>query len=126
MANKSAKSIQQLISQEQLRIAEIEEKLRTQTYFKTMPEYGPTYQYCYTTSNREIPYSEQSVDDWIRATIKHLGLRRYGHGGQTTKAILISIPDNLTEDNFEQWLSYQTEKIRKKATPRTRKKNKDV
>ena len=122
MAKKSAKSIQQLINEEQLRIAEIKEKLRTQTYFETMPEYGPTYQYCYSTSNLRIPYTEQSVDNWIRATIKHLGMRRRGHGGETTKAILISIPDNLTEDNLEQWLSHQTEKIRKKAIPKKRNK----
>ena len=121
MAKNSAKSIQQLINEEKLRIAEIEEKLRTQTYFETMPEYGPTYKYCYATSNINIPHSEQSVDNWIRATIKHLGMRRRGHGGETTKAILISIPDNLTEDNIEQWLIYQTENIRKKALPRKRK-----
>ena len=122
MAKKSAKSIQQLINEEQLRIAEIEEKLGTQTYFETMPEYGPTYQYCYSTSNLRIPYPEQSVDNWIRATMKHLGMRRRGHGGETTKAILISIPDNLTEDNLEQWLSHQTQKIRKKAIPKKRNK----
>ena len=122
MAKPSTKPIQQLISEEKLRIAEIEEKLRTQTYFETMPEYGPTYKYCYSSSNLKILYPEQSVDNWIRATIKHLGLRTRGHGGETTKAILISIPDNLTEDNIEQWLSYQTEKIRKKATPRKRNK----
>lgn len=122
MAKKSANSIQQLINEEQLRIAEIEEKLGTQTYFETMPEYGPTYQYCYSTSNLRIPYPEQSVDNWIRATMKHLGMRRRGHGGETTKAILISIPDNLTEDNLEQWLSHQTEKIRKKAIPKKRNK----
>jgi len=122
MAKPSTKSIQQLINEEQLRIVEIEEKLRTQTYFETMPEYGPTYKYCYSSSNLKIPYPEQSVDNWIRATIKHLGMRRRGHGGETTKAILISIPENLTEDNIEQWLSYQTEKIRKKALPRKRNK----
>ena len=122
MAKKSANSIQKLINDEQLRIADIEEKLGTQTYFETMPEYGPTYQYCYSTSNLRIPYPEQSVDNWIRATMKHLGMRRRGHGGETTKAILISIPDKLTEDNLEQWLSHQTEKIRKKAIPKKRNK----
>ena len=122
MAKKSAKSIQQLINEEQLKIAELEEKLGTQTYFETMPEYGPTYKYCYSTSNLKIPYPEQSVDNWIRATIKHLGMRTRGHGGETTKAILISIPNNLTEDNIEQWLSHTSEKIRKKVTPKKRNK----
>ncbi|CAB4719242.1 unannotated protein [freshwater metagenome] len=121
MAKKSAKSIQQLINEEQLKIAELEEKLGTQTYFETMPEYGPTYKYCYQTSNLNIPYPQQSVDNWIRATIKHLGMRTRGHGGETTKAILISIPDYLTEDNIEQWLNSQTEKIRKKALQKKRK-----
>ena len=54
MAKPSTKPIQQLISEEKLRIAEIEEKLRTQTYFETMPEYGPTYKYCYSSSNLKI------------------------------------------------------------------------
>ena len=124
MAKPSTKSIQQQIWEQKLKIAELEDEIRTQTYFETMPEYGPTYKYCYSTSNFTIPSPDQSVDNWIRATIKHLGIRRRGHGGETTKAILISIPENLTENNIEQWLSYQTNKIRKKSTPRKSNKGK--
>ena len=115
MAKRTAKSIQQLISEQKLRIAEIEEKLNMQIYFETMPEYGPTYTYSYDISNFGIPYPQQSVDSWVRAIIKHMATRRRGHGGAISKAVVISIPENLTKDNINQWLSYQTEKIRKRA-----------
>jgi hypothetical protein len=91
-------------------------------YFETMPEYGPNYKYCYATSNLKIPPSDESIDSWIRAVIKHMGTRSFGHGGANTNAMLISIPEFMTEEGLEKWLSYTTEKIRKKAQPRKRKK----
>lgn len=120
MAKKSAKPIQQQIWEQKLKIAELEDELKTQTYFETMPEYGPTYKYCYQTSNVHIPYPNQSIDNWIRAVIKHMGTRSFGHGGADTKAILVSIPENLSEASIEKWLAYQMEIIRKKAKPKTR------
>ena len=123
MAKKSAKPIQQQIWELKLKIAELEDELRTQTYFETMPEYGPTYKYCYQTSSLHIPYPNQSIDNWIKAVIKHMGTRRYGHGGEKTNAMLISIPEIKTEQDMERWLSYTTDKIRKKAQPKKRNKS---
>ena len=122
MVNPSTKSIQQQIWEQKLKIAELEDELLTQKYFETMPEYGPTYKYCYATSNMSINGLEQHVDNWIKAVIKHMGTRRYGHGGANTKAMLISIPEFNTEQDMERWLSYINEKIRKKATPKKRNK----
>jgi hypothetical protein len=121
MAKQSAKSIQQLIYEQKLKIVELEDELMTQTYLETMPEHGPTYQYCYGTSNFTIPYPKQSVDSWIRAVIKHMGKRSFGHGGEKTYAMLISIPEFKTEDGLERWLSYTLSKIKKKAMSRKRK-----
>ena len=120
MAKPSSKSIQQLIYEQKLKIVELEDELLTQKYLETMPEYGPTYKYCYSTSNMSIPGLEQNIDNWLKAVIKHMGTRRYGHGGEKTNAMVISIPDFKNEQNLERWLSYTTEKIRKKATPRKR------
>ena len=120
MAKPSTKSIQQLIFEQKLKIVELEDKLLTQTYLETMPEYGPTYKYCYATSNLKIPPTNQSIDSWIRAVIKHMGNRSFGHGGANTKAILISIPEFRKEEDLEKWLSYTSEKLRHKAKPRNR------
>jgi hypothetical protein len=120
MAKPSSKSIQQLIYEQKLKIVELEDELLTQKYLETMPEYGPTYKYCYSTSNMSIPGLEQNIDNWLKAVIKHMGTRRYGHGGEKTNAMVISIPDFKNEQNLERWLSYTTDKIRKKATPRKR------
>jgi len=98
-----------------LKLAELEQEYATQLYFETMPEYNPTYKYCYATSNLVIPYAYQSIDAWIRAVIKHMGLRRRGHGGEYTDAELISIPKFRTEDAMELWLKYVEEKLRTKA-----------
>ncbi len=120
MAKPSTKSIQQQIFEQKLKIVELEDKLLTQTYLETMPEYGPTYKYCYATSNLKIPPTNQSIDSWIRAVIKHMGNRSFGHGGANTKAILISIPEFRKEEDLEKWLSYTSEKLRHKAKPRNR------
>jgi hypothetical protein len=122
MAKPSSKSIQQLIYEQKLKIVELEDELLTQKYLETMPEYGPTYKYCYSTSNMSIPGLEQNIDNWLKAVIKHMGTRRYGHGGEKTNAMVISIPDFKTEQDMERWLSYINEKIRKKATPKKRNK----
>ena len=122
MAKPPSKSIQQLIYEQKLKIVELEDELLTQKYLETMPEYGPTYKYCYATSNMPIPGLEQNIDNWLKAVIKHMGNRRYGHGGEKTNAMLISIPEFKNEQSFERWLSYTTNKIRKKATPRKRNK----
>lgn len=122
MAKQSAKPIQQLIWEQKLKIAELEDELLTQTYFETMPEYGPTYKYCFQTSNIHIPYPNQSIDNWIKAVIRHMATRSFGHGGADTKAILVSIPENISEKGREEWLSFINDKLRKAATPKTRAK----
>jgi hypothetical protein len=122
MAKPSTKSIQQQIWEQKLKIVELEDEIRTQAYFETMPEYGPTYAYCYASSNLKISYADESIDNWIRAVIKHMKTRSHGHGGAYTNALLISIPEFKNEQGIEKWLSYTTDKIRKKATPRKRNK----
>jgi hypothetical protein len=118
MAKPSTKSIQQQIWEQKLKIAELEDDIRTQSYFETMPEYGPTYKYCYATSNFTIPNPQQNIDSWIRAVIQHMGTRSFENGGADTKSILISIPKFNNEQSFEKWLSYTTEKIRNKSIPK--------
>ena len=86
-----------------------------------MPDVNPSYQYCYATSNFTIPAEHQSVDAWLRAVIKHMALRRPGHGGEVTKALLISIPTNLKEIGMDAWIDYETRKLRKQAISRTKK-----
>ena len=122
MAKPSSKSIQQQIWEQKLKIVELEDELLTLNYFETMPEYGPTYAYSYDKSNMSINGLEQHVDNWIKAVIKHMGTRRYGHGGEKTNAMLISIPEFKTEQAMERWLTYTIDKIRKKAKPKTRNK----
>ena len=122
MARSPAKSVQQLIKEQKLRIAELEAELNTQLYFDTMPEYGPMYTYCYSNSSDRIPYDNYSVDAWIKATIRHMATRSRGHGGAKTKAVVISIPDSLPKENFDEWLGLQTDKIRKAAARSTRTK----
>ncbi len=120
MARKSAKPIQQLIWEQKLKIAELEDELRTQIYFETMPEYAPNYDYCFSKSNQSIPYPYQSIDNWIKAIIKHMATRSFGHGGAKTNAVLVSIPDKITNNGLEKWLDYQTNLIRNKASKATR------
>ena len=115
MARSPAKSVQQLMKELKLRIAELEAELNTQLYFDTMPEYGPRYTYCYSTSNLKVPFANHSVDAWIKATIRHMATRSRGHGGAKTNAVVISIPDSLPKESFDEWLALQTDKIRKTA-----------
>lgn len=124
MAKPSIKSIQEKIWEQKLKIAVLEDEIRTQKYFETMPEYGPTYKYCYSTSNFKIPSADQSLDNWIKAVIKHMGTRRSGHGGAYTNAMLLSIPEFENDQSLDKWLNDTTDKIKKKATPRKRITNK--
>jgi hypothetical protein len=67
-----------------------------------------------------IPYQLQSVDAWLRAIIKHMRLRKRGHGGEASNALIITIPDNLSEKGVEILLDFVTRQLRKRATPRKR------
>ena len=122
MPRNPSKTIVEQIYEARLKITEAKEKYSAQRYFETMPTYDPLYKYCYTTSNRTIPGYEQNVDDWLRAVIKHMGLRHRGHGGELTKAVLISIPTGLSTKDIETWIDYETRKLRKLATGRAKKK----
>jgi hypothetical protein len=121
MPRKPSKAIEEQIYEAKLKAIEIDEEYRTQLYFETMPSVKPSYQYCYSTSNFTIPAEQQSVDAWLRAVIKHMALRRPGHGGEVTKALLISIPENLKEIGMDAWIDYETRKLRKRATGRVKK-----
>jgi hypothetical protein len=97
------------------KVFELEQAYQTQLYFETMPVYDPYYKYCYQTSCTSIPYSLQSVDAWMRAVIKHMGLRKTGHGGAVTKAVLVSVPELTTEASVDRWIDYTTKQLRKTA-----------
>ncbi|QWE21942.1 hypothetical protein FD975_06570 [Polynucleobacter sp. AP-Jannik-300A-C4] len=121
MTRKPSKTIEEKIYEAKLKVIEIDEEYRTQLYFETMPTTNPSYQYCYATSNFTIPAEQQSVDAWLRAVIKHMAMRRPGHGGEVTKALLISIPEDLKEIGMDAWIDYETRKLRKRATSRVKK-----
>lgn len=97
-----------------LRINELEQDYVVQLYFETMPEYNPTYSYCYSTSNRSIPFALQHIDYWLRAVIKHMALRRPGHGGAYTDSVLVEIPAFNSQAGVDAYIDYVTAKLRKK------------
>lgn len=109
------KTTKQAIREAKLKIFELQEQCATQVYFETMPEYDPVYKYSFDTSNMKIPYTQQDIDAWLRAIIKHMATRRVGHGGAYTDAKVITIPVGLTEAGIEFWLDYVTSDLRKRA-----------
>lgn len=121
MSRKPSKTIDEQLQEAKMKAVEAAEDYQTQLYFETMPAIGPTYKYCYATSNFSIPAEQQSIDAWLRAIIKHMALRRHGHGGETTKALVISIPQNLSNRNKELWIEYETRKLRKRSASRAKK-----
>lgn len=121
MPRKPSKTIDEQIYEARLKIVEAKEKYFAQRYFETMPTYDPLYKYCYQSSNQAIPGYEQNIDDWLRAVIKHMGLRHRGHGGEATKAVLISIPEGLDAKGIDMWIDYETRKLRKLAKSRVKK-----
>lgn len=103
------------IKEQKLRIGELEDDYVVQLYFETMPAYDPLYKYCYQTSNLKIPGYLQCIDHWLSAVIKHMGMRHRGHGGEFTKAVVVSVPDATTQENKEAWLNYVNKKLSKKV-----------
>ena len=103
-----------------LKLYDLEEEYRTLLYLETMPEHDPTYKYCYATSGMKIPYALQSVDSWVRAVIRHMATRSYGHGGAITNAVVITVPDFFddkpgAENARNNWITHVTDKLRKQA-----------
>jgi hypothetical protein len=121
MSHKPSKTVEEQLYELKLKAIEIDEEYRTQLYLETMPTVNPSYQYCYATSNFTIPAEQQSVDAWLRAVIKHMALRRPGHGGEVTNALLISIPTDLKTIGMDAWIDYETRKLKKRATSRVKK-----
>jgi len=112
---RAKRNLEDRIRELKLELEELGEQYKTQLYFETMPEYDPIYKYCYSTSNRSIPHEHHHVDHWLRAVIKHMATRRAGHGGASTSAILVSVPLGFSEKGIDNWLAYETEKLRKVA-----------
>jgi hypothetical protein len=117
MPRKPSRTIEEQMYEAKLKIIEANEEYETQLYFDTMPEIGPSYKYCYATSNWTIPVKHQSVDAWLRAIIKHMALRRPGHGGEKTNALVVSVHKELGKYE-DMWIDYETRKLRKRATSR--------
>jgi hypothetical protein len=111
----SLQNLQKEIYEQKIKILELEDEYVMMLYFETMPAYDPLYKYCYQTSNRKIPGYLQCIDHWVRAMIKHMGLRHRGHGGEFTKAVLISVPDSTTQKKKDAWLQYATNKLSKQV-----------
>ena len=120
MSRKPSKTIDEQKFEAKLKIIEANEMYETQLYFESMPKNDPLYKYCYTSSNWNIPVENQSVDAWLRAVIKHMGLRSAGHGGQKTNALVVSVHKEL--GNYEDlWIDYETRKLRRLAKSRAKK-----
>lgn len=115
-------TLRKQLSEARLRVFKLQEAYDTQRYLETMPDFDPLYQYCYSTSNFTIPYSEQSIDAWIRAIIVHMGGRKPGHGGEKTKAVVVSVPQFDNKEAAELWLDYVTKQLRVRVMPRGRTK----
>lgn len=109
-----AKTLQQQIQLQKLKIFELQQQLQTALYFETMPEYDPLYKYSYSVSNMTIPHAQQDMDAWLRAIILHMKLRRPGHGGAYTDAIILSCPDVTSENMKTAWVGYYADKMSKK------------
>jgi hypothetical protein len=108
------KTVKEQLDAARFKVFELEQEYQTQLYFETMPDYDPLYKYCYQTSCTSIPYPLQSVDAWIRAVIVHMSLRKTGHGGATTKAVLVSVPELQTQDAIDEWIEGTGKQLRKK------------
>jgi hypothetical protein len=108
-------TLKEEIRAQKLRIYELHEQYITMLYFETMPDYDPLYKYCYQSSNFTIPGLLQSVDAWIRAVIMHMSQRRPGHGGGYTKALVITPLAFTTENERDNWIDYEINKLRKKV-----------
>jgi len=116
MAKKATlKELRDAIRKQNLRVTHLQYAVDDALYFETMPEYDPMYKYCYSTSNMKIPSVNQSVDSWLRAVNKHMKLRREGHGGGVSSAMIVSVPLLQSERMKEIWLAYQMDKLRKAA-----------
>jgi len=112
---KTVSAIKDEIRNLRLKMVDLDEQYRTSLYLETMPDYGPTYKYCYSTSNLNIPSEYQSVDSWLRAIAIHMSKRSLGHGGDFCDAIIISQPYLTSEKQKEVWLDYETNKLSKVA-----------
>lgn len=112
MARMTKNEINEKIRKLRLELFELHQAYATALYFEQMPEYDPLYTYCYSTLNFKITPSQQSVDDWVRAIIKHMATRKPGHGGAVTDARLVSIPSDLTGSKLDLWLNYEREKLK--------------
>jgi hypothetical protein len=115
-------NLEERIRQLKFELMELEEQYKTQLYFETMPEYDPVYTYCFSTSNRTIPYEHQHIDHWIRAVMKHMATRPFGHGGASTSAVLVSVPLGLSDKGVEAWVDYGSTLLKKAANKHKRKK----
>ena len=121
MSRNSSKTIDEQLFEARMKVAEATEDYQTQLYLDTMPAVNPTYKYCYATSNFNIPAEQQSIDAWLRAVIKHMATRSKGHGGELTKALVISIPQNLIAEDKELWIEYEIRKLKKRSANRVKK-----
>lgn len=115
-------SLDERVKQLEYELLELESEYKTQLYFETMPEYNPTYKYCYATSNLKIPDPLHHMDYWLRAVIKHMATRRAAHGGALTSAMLVTVPVGFSDKGIENWLSYATEQLRKQAKKHGKRK----
>jgi len=106
--------VKEEIRQLKLKLMELEELYRTYLYLETMSG-SPTYKYCYQTSNSKINIEFQSVNDWLRAIAIHISLRKPGHGGEKSDAIIITPLYFTDAKSRENWINYESTQLRKKV-----------
>ena len=121
MPRKPSKTIEEQKYELRMKIAEHNEQYQTALYFETMPKVNPNYSYSYQHSNLSIAWEDHSVDAWLRAVIKHMKLRKPGHGGQGTDALLITMFKGLPVKQEDMWIDYVTRKLRKYNKVRVKK-----
>jgi len=115
-------SIKEKIRLANQKVYECEQAYETQLYLETMPQYDHTYKYCYSTSNRTIPYASQSVDGWLRAVMVHMANRRAGHGGALSRSEIVFVPDGfVNQQAIENYLEYIQTTLRKRFKVRKKK-----
>lgn len=121
---RKTKTLEEQIWDAKLKLYELSEDYATQLYLEAIEaDYtGPTYEYSIDKANYTIPGEMYDVDAWLRAVIKHMATRRRGQGGYITNARVVSIPENLTEEQIEIWIDYETKRLRKLVKPRKKSK----
>ena len=118
MAQKTARSLHDL----RLEVFRLYNKYQAALYAETMPESDPVYKYCFASSNRAIPPTDQSVRAWLQAVADHMDMRAAAHGGCQNTTLVVEIPSLSSDKAIEQWLNVISNDLRQLAVKRKKRK----